>query len=130
MAPSLSLLIFIALFLKPISNKSTFLHERELIKANKPLNKVLHENRGGLEYIYNKLKGNEEMLHKTKISNYMRKILTKSDDRFDDMELHKHFVYSLEIVVNDVQNSLKYMFLSFSEYLEYIVRLALALYSE
>ena len=58
LAPSLSLLIYIALFLKPVANKSTFLHERYLIKASKPLNKVLHENRGGLEYIYNKLKGN------------------------------------------------------------------------
>ena len=57
MVPSLSLLIYIALFLKPVANKSTFLHKRELIKANMPLNKVLHENRGGLEYIYNKLKG-------------------------------------------------------------------------
>jgi len=64
MAPSLSLLIFIALFLKPIAEKSTFLQERYLIKANKPLNKVLHENRGGLEYIYNKLKGNDAMLGK------------------------------------------------------------------
>jgi hypothetical protein len=58
MIPSLSLLIYIALFLKPVAENSTFLHERYLIKASKPLNKVLHENRGGLKYIYNKMKGN------------------------------------------------------------------------
>jgi hypothetical protein len=129
MVPSLSLLIYIALFLKPVSDKSTFLHERDLIKASRPLNKVLHENRGGLEYIYDKLKGTEQMLHKNKVTIHMRKIL-KSDKRFDDMELHKHFVYSLEIVVDEIADSLKYMFLSFSEYLEYVVRLALALYED
>ena len=95
--------------------------------ASKPLNKVLHENRGGLEWIYNKLKGTQEMLHKKKVTEYVKKLL-KSDSRFDEMELHKHFVYSLDVVENEVENTLKYWFLNFSEYLEYIVRIALALH--
>jgi hypothetical protein len=61
------------------------LHERDLIKASKPLNKVLHENRGGLEYIFNKLKGKEEMLHKNKITAYMKKLLKSEGEKFDDM---------------------------------------------
>jgi thioredoxin reductase len=93
MPPSQSLLMLIFLFLRPIAEKSTFLHERDLIKASKPLNKVLHENRGGLEYIYNKLKGTEKMVSKKKITDFM-KIILKNDGFFDIMELHKHFVYS------------------------------------
>ena len=69
------------------------------------------------------------MLHKTKVTNHIKKLL-ESDERFDDMALHKHFVYSLEIVVDDVHNSLKYMYLNHSEYLEYIIRIALALYEK
>jgi hypothetical protein len=48
MAPSLSLLVFISLFLKPVEAKSTFLKERESMRASKPLNKNLYENRAGI----------------------------------------------------------------------------------
>jgi hypothetical protein len=75
MAPSFSLLIYISLFLKPIADKSTFLHERELIRASMPLNKSLHENRGGLTWIFNKLKEPNEMVGKTIITNYIRELL-------------------------------------------------------
>ena len=101
MVPSLSLMIYLALFLKPIANKSTFLHERDLIRANKPLNKVLHENRGGLEYIFSKLKGTQEMLHKTKITAHIQKLLTSNAEFQDQLLLHATFIYSLEIIVDE-----------------------------
>jgi hypothetical protein len=69
------------------------------------------------------------MLHKKKITDYIKKLL-KSDSRFDDMEIHRHFVYSLEIVENEIEDTLKYWFLNPSEYLEFIVRIALAFYKE
>ena len=94
-----------------------------------PLNKSLHENRGGLEYIFDKLRGNEEMLHKTKISNYTRELL-KSHPEFDVLQLHSTFIYSLEIIVDDVANASKYWYLTYSEYLEYICRIALKLYAD
>ena len=75
MAPSLSLLVYISLFLKPIADKSTFFHERDLIRASFPLNKTLHENRGGLNWIFDKLKGENEMIGKTVLTNYTRELL-------------------------------------------------------
>ena len=48
MAPSLSLMIFLSLFLKPVEDKSTYLKEREALKGCMPLNKNLYENRMGI----------------------------------------------------------------------------------
>ena len=71
MAPSLSLMIFLELFLKPLETKSRYLKEREAFKGNMPLNKNLYENRMGIQYIFDKLRGDEEMVPKAKISDYM-----------------------------------------------------------
>jgi len=127
MAPSLSLLVYISLFMKPIADKSTFLHERALIKASMPLNKNLYENRGGLEFIYNKLKGDKEMLHKSAITAYI-KGLCKSVPTFDNpVTLHAIFIYSLEIIVDEVKDRDKYFYLTFTEYVEYVCRIGLKL---
>jgi len=69
------------------------------------------------------------MLHKKKISAYIKELL-KSYPEFDDMELHKTFIYSLEIIVEDVTNATKYWYLTHSEYLEYICRIALTLFKD
>lgn len=127
MAPSLSLLIYISLFLKPIANNSTFLHERDLIKANMPLNKTLHENRGGLQLIFDKLRGNEEMVHKDKIASYTYE-LTKTRYEFTKLELHALFIYSLEIIIDEVKDAKKYWYLTHWEFIEYICRVALKLF--
>lgn len=68
------------------------------------------------------------MLHKNKITAYMKKLLKSEGEKFDDMQLHKTFVYSLEIIVDEVNNSEKYWYIQFSEFLEYIVRIALKLF--
>ena len=80
MSPSLSLIIFINTFLKPIADKSTFLHERDLIKACFPLNKSLFENRGGLNWIFDKMKGENEMIEKTVLTAYMKKLMAINPD--------------------------------------------------
>jgi hypothetical protein len=130
MAPSFSLLIYLSLFMKPIADKSTFLHERDLIKASMPLNKNLYENRGGLNFIYNKLKGEREMLHKNKITAYI-KALCKGEPEFDNpIKLFSVFVYSLEIIVDEVKDHPKYFYLTFTEFVEYIVRIAIILYKD
>jgi hypothetical protein len=127
MAPSLSLLIFVSLFLKPVEAKSTFLKERDSMRASKPLNKNLYENRAGIQYIFDKLRGGEAMVPKAKLTDFMKTIL-KSYDGFDNLELHTVFVHSLEIVVDDHRNAQKYWYLTFPEYIEYICRIALKLY--
>jgi hypothetical protein len=78
MVPSLCLLVFIELFLKPVVDKSHYLHERELIHISRPLNKLLFENRHGLEYIFNKLKDKEDDkgISKKKINDYFTKLLS------------------------------------------------------
>jgi hypothetical protein len=99
LTPALCLMVFIELFLKPVADKSTYLNEREnIIRICRPLNKVLFENRNGLEYIYNKMKENDKYLSKEKSYNYISKLLKKQYPDLTILEIHKHFVYSLEIV--------------------------------
>jgi len=109
-APSLALLVFIELFLKPVCNKSTFLHDRELIRACRPLNKVLFENRNGLEFIYNRLKANKPLLSKKNSYEFISQLLTKQHPEFNIQEIHKHFVHSLEIIADEHCDSDKYKF--------------------
>ena len=101
LTPSLALLVSIELFLKPVYVKSAFLHERELIRACRPLNKLLFENRDGLEFIYNRLKGNNPMLSKKQSHEFITKLLTKQYPEFNICEIHLHFVYSLEIIADE-----------------------------
>jgi len=125
MSTSLSLMIYISLFMKPYAEKSTFLKERESIKACMPLNKSLHENRGGIDLIFNKLKGTHDtMIHKTKMSNYTKELM-KSNPDFDNIKIHSIFVYSLEIIVDDVKETEKYHYITYSEFIEYLCRVAL-----
>ena len=130
MSPSLCLMVFIELILKPVADKSTFLHERELIKISRPLNKLLFENRTGLEYIYNKIKENTKMLPRIKINDYISKLLKKQYPDFTILEIHKHFVYSLEIVQDEHCDSDKYNYLNNVEYLEFLCRIAIKVYED
>ena len=129
MAPNISLKIFIKHFLQPIADKSNLLHDRDLIKACMPLNKSLHENRGGINWIFNKLKGDNNMIEKTVITDYMSDILSTRPD-FDLVQLHPIFVYSLQIIHNDLSDTSKYCFLTYSEFIEYICRIANKLFKD
>jgi hypothetical protein len=130
LAPSLALLISIELFLKPVYNESTFLHERELIRASRPLNKLLYENRHGLGFIYDRLKANQPMLSKKNSNAFIQELLTKQYPEFTILEIHKHFVYSLETVADEHCDFEKYQFLNYIEFLEFICRIAGKLYEE
>ena len=62
MAASLALQIMIGSFLQPIFIKYDWLHDRDKhIQSNRPLNKLLYENRHGLQYIYNKRSDRERI---------------------------------------------------------------------
>ena len=92
-----------------------------------PLNKNLYENRMGIQYFFDKMRGDEEMCPKAAITDYMI-VLLKSYDGFEKLDLHRVFVYSLEVVVDDHNNSRKYFYLTFPEYIEYLCRLAVKLH--
>ena len=130
MSASLCLLVFIELLLRPIVEKSTYLHERELIRICRPLNKVLYENRHGIEYIYNKIKGDDQLLSKVKVTKYFTQLLHKQYPFFDVLEMHKIFVYSLEIVADEHCNMDKYNNLKYVEFLEYVCRIAIKMYED
>jgi hypothetical protein len=128
MAPSLSLMVFIELFLKPVYDLSHFLIERDNIRVCRPLNKVLFENRNGLEFIYNSLKGPNKFLSKKNSNEFITKLLFKQCPIFTPQEIHKHFVYSLEIIQHNDLSHEKYFALNYVEYLEFLCRIATRFY--
>ena len=70
------------------------------------------------------------MLHKTVITKYI-KDLCKGEKAFDNpVKLFSVFVYSLEIIVDEVKDYRKYFYLTFTEFVEYLCRIALILYKD
>ena len=104
-----------------MANKSFYLNERELIRTCRPLNKVLFENRYGLEYIFKKEKGKDIGLSKTKCINYIQKVFKS---KFSIKNIFKHYVYSLDTIQDEFQNIRKYQYLKYVEFLEFLCRIA------
>lgn len=64
------------------------------------------------------------MVEKTKITEYMQG-LVKSNADLDNVTLHGCFIYSLQVITDDISDTSKYWYLTYFEYLEYICRIAL-----
>ena len=128
MAPSIALMMSIELYLKPVYKNSKFLNDRHTIKTCRPLNKLLYENRNGLEFIYNHLKGQSSTLSKRNAHSFINRLLTGQHKEFTLLEIHKQFVYSLETIADEHCDHEKYKCLNYIEFLEFISRIAMKLY--
>ena len=71
------------------------------------------------------------MLSKKNAYSFISKLLSpKQHPEFTILEIHKHFVYSLEIVGDEHCDWDKYNYLNFIEFMEFLCRIAFKLFED
>ena len=128
MAVGLSLIIIMGLFLKKTYEKSWFLILRMKIRENKPLNKTLYENKHGLRHIFQTLSEYSPGFPRKNSDNYITAVLAPFKLMIESSEIHNIWIYSLEFIMNDKSQQKKYDYLTFTEFLEFIIRIALVIF--
>ena len=126
MDPSDGVNIVIGLYLRPMFEQTTKFKHRHSIRERSQLNKLLFENRHGLQHIFDQWRTKNGSFGINQAIQLVQKTLKQQQKyKIDDQTIKRLFVHSLMIIADDCKNSRKYTYFKYVEFLEFICRVAM-----